>query len=520
MTHTQSARIPAPATAPAVLERLATREAARPLGTKRSMITGRSLVAAAIVAGNLATAFPVHAEPTTYAVPARSYGTQPETDPPRYVRSAHRTGIAALKEVDWLDLGLDFRERYERREDDLRRSRLATDHPFLHRTRAYVGLRERLDPLRFALEFEDARRSNGLFPRDTRDVNEYELIQGYGELHFGHALGQDARGNARPIRLRVGRMSWESLDRRLLGNNQWRNTTNNHEGFRLNLGQEANDWELDLWGVQPILRDLEAFDTRDDDVWFYGGILNWRAWSDVITLQPHFLGLRQAATATRPAREVHAPGLRAYGVIPDTAWDFDASVMHQFGEDAGRRKEAWAGLIELGYVFPHPWRPRISAFYAYASGDRDPRDTTDHRFERFFGFARPWSADDYIVFENVETPRMRLELKPHQRWQLDAGYAAYWLASDRDRFNNLLGGINGEQRFNRDPTGNSGSFLGHALDLRIRYAATERIDATLGYSHWINGGFVRSRQQATLGERAERSDFLYFEIVINAFSRG
>lgn len=47
-------------------------------------------------------------------------------------------------------------------------------------------------------EFEDARRYNSQLDRDNRDINEFELIQGYMELHFKDALGYDDRGNARP----------------------------------------------------------------------------------------------------------------------------------------------------------------------------------------------------------------------------------------------------------------------------------------------------------------------------------
>lgn len=454
--------------------------------------------------------------PRSYAVKARSYGTHPETDPPRYVRNLGGTGIAAFDGLDWLDAGMDFRERMEYRRDDLRRPFLATDENFLHRTRVFLGVRELLDPLRFAVEYQDSRASNSEFARDTRDFNEHELIQGYVELNFVGALGADPRGNQRPLRLRAGRMSWESLDRRLLGNNQWRNTTNNHEGFRLNLGQEANDWEVDLWGVQPILRDIERFDARNHDVWFYGGIVNWRRWSEFVTVQPYYMGLRQRERGTLVRREVHSPGLRAFGVLPGTAADFDLGLLHQFGHEGARRKSAWAYLLEFGYTVPHPWKPRFSAFYAFASGDRDPDDGVDQRFERFFGFARPWSADDNIVFENVKVPKLKVEFEPRRGLAFDVGYAWYWLASKRDRFNNLLNGINGDSRFNRDRSGASGDFLGHAVDGRVRWKANTHVDATLGYSHWTNGRFVRLRQQAALGDVAGSSDFLYLELSFSA----
>lgn len=155
-----------------------------------------------------------------------------------------------------------------------------------------------MDPLRLVAEFEDARRYNGNFPRNRLDTNEFELIQSYAELYFKNMLGHDDLGNRRPLRIRAGRMAWESVDRRLFGRNEWRNTTNNFEGFRVNLGQQHNDWEIDLWGVQPVTRILNKFDERNKDQWFYGAILNWRQWSDIITLQPYYMGLMQKSSAS------------------------------------------------------------------------------------------------------------------------------------------------------------------------------------------------------------------------------
>ena len=108
---------------------------------------------------------------------------------------------------------------------------------FLLRSRAYLGVKEILDPLRGAVEFQDSRRYNGHFPRDDRDWNEYDLLQAYGELYFKGALGEDPRKQQRPIRFRAGRMAYEVLDRRFIARNEWRNTTNTFEGFRINFGQ-------------------------------------------------------------------------------------------------------------------------------------------------------------------------------------------------------------------------------------------------------------------------------------------
>ncbi|MEP7370922.1 MAG: alginate export family protein [Nitrosospira sp.] len=459
---------------------------------------------------------------TSYFKPSSSYSTQPESDPPRYVKNLSKTGIDAFKDITWLDVGLDHRTRYEFRSNDIRRTDLTLDQPFLLRSRAYVGIREILDPFRGAIEFQDSRRYNGKFPHDDRDFNDYDLIQGYGELYFKRALGQDDRKQDRPIRFRIGRMAYEALDRRLIGRNEWRNTTNTFEGFRINLGQEVNDWEVDLWAYQPVKRLLTAFDQRIENQWFYGVIGHWRKWSDIITLQPYYMGLAQDGSKMpgQIDREIHATALRGYGKIGNTNLDYDFNLIYQFGRNGAERHDAHGYTLETGYTFKHDWKPRISAFYGYASGDRNPNDNVNNRFERFFGFARPWSADDYIVFENIKAPKIKLEFQPAKDLRIDGGYGWFWLASSTDRFNNLLDGNNSAIRnpgFNRDPTGRSGDFIGHAFDIRARYKLTANIDTTVGYSHFVSGDFTRNRQIASLGKSPGSSNFLYVEVVISAF---
>ncbi|NBO18665.1 MAG: hypothetical protein EBV03_05435, partial [Proteobacteria bacterium] len=146
---------------------------------------------------------------------------------------------------NWLEGGLELRERLEVRDGDLRRNVQTNDSPLLQRSRLYVGVKEILDPLRFTVELQDSRRWFSDFVTDDRDYDQLDILQGYGELHFKDALGKDA-----PVRLRAGRMSFEVLDRRLIARNEWRNTTNSFQGFRALIGQQKNVWDLDMFALQ------------------------------------------------------------------------------------------------------------------------------------------------------------------------------------------------------------------------------------------------------------------------------
>ena len=108
---------------------------------------------------------------TSYYRPANSYATNPDSDPPRYVRRLSQTGIEAFKDIHWLDIGFEFRTRYEMRHDDFRRVEAGFDNPFFLRSRAYLGIREILDPFRFAVEFQDSRVYNNRFPTTDQENN-------------------------------------------------------------------------------------------------------------------------------------------------------------------------------------------------------------------------------------------------------------------------------------------------------------------------------------------------------------
>lgn len=482
----------------------------------------------------------------SYYQERKSYGTQKESEPPRYVKQANKTWLKdydAFNDVDWLDIGLQYRMRYEHRDNDFRRNQENIDDPILLRTRAYVGIKNILDPLRLAVEVQDSRRNNGDYSRsfDTRDVNQADILQGYLELYFKDTfLGKDDLGNARPVSIRAGRHAWEAIGRRLLARNEWRNTTNTFQGVRSNIGDKNNDWQLELFAVKPVQRFTKQLDEVDHAQYFYGAIGNWRAWSDVVTFEPYYLLLKQdgdkveydsngyaAAANNKIDREIHTAALRAYGLFGQSGFDYDINYAKQWGHQDRKSSngafiaeldhEAYAYNAEIGYSFKHPWKPRFSAFYGFASGDNNPNDPKNQRFERLFGFARPWSNNDYMQMENISTPKVRLEFDPQlslmQGLKVDTGFSWYRLDSATDRWN---AGAN-----LRDTTGNSGKDLGKEFDVRVRFPINPQVAVNIGYAHFWAGDFIKSATQISSNKndptRADSSDFFYTEVTLNGF---
>jgi hypothetical protein len=484
-----------------------------------------------------------------YYVERRSYGTGRETEPPRYVKQANKTwlnDIDGLEDLSWLDIGLDYRARFESRDNDFRRNRDTSDEPILLRTRAFVAIKDILDPLRFTLEVEDARRNNSQFTRDfdTRDVNYVEPIQAYAELFFKETpLGKDDLGNDRPISIKAGRHAFEYLDRRLLARNEWRNTTNNFQGIRATIGQQKNDWQVDLLALKPVQRLTNQLDEVDHAQDLYGVIGDWRRWSEYVTLQPYYLRLVQdgdrveldangkaALANTKIDRDIHTAGIRAYGLVGKTGWDYDVNYAKQWGKQERRAgngnfiadldHDAYAYNLEAGYTFTHPWKPRLSASYGFASGDKNQTDTGNERFERLFGFARPWSNNDYFQMENISAPKVRVEFEPKLSFieglKVDAGYSWYRLDSARDRWNGA--GL-------RDSSGQSGKDVGEEVDVRVRFPINKYSSVNLGYAYFWAGDFTKNTTRnatpggLTVGDptRRDNSEFIYAEFTISAF---
>jgi hypothetical protein len=294
-------------------------------------------------------------------------------------------------------------------------------------------------------------------------------------------------------------------------------------------GKKQNDWDLDTFAFQPIERLKYEFDRPDEDTWIYGGILSLKQWSDYITIQPYFIGRKQNGDPTNPVSanrkpdlDIYAPGLRVYGLIGESGFDFDADINKQFGRSGVidkktglqvmQQHDALAYSLELGYTFDLAWKPRASLYYGYGTGDKNSSDSTNQRFDSFYGFNQPWSRNDYFSWDNIITPKARIEFTPYKNLRIDAGYNAFLLQSETDGF----------RRANlRDRDGESGSFIGHEFDVRLRHKLNHYVDWSLSYGRFEPGRFTRSQNDSVNGPFTDRaSNFFYFEVALNAFGDG
>jgi hypothetical protein len=144
--------------------------------------------------------------------------------------------------------------------------------------------------------------------------------------------------------------------------------------------------------------------------------------------------------------------------------------------------------------------------YDYASGDRDPNDGSNERFDTLFGARRfeygPTSLYGAFMRANLNTPALRLELVPAARWDAFVDYRAVWLASDRDEWAGT--GV-------RDPSGDSGSFVGQQVELRVRWRPLPRnLLLEAGYAHLFAGEFIDEAPNSNGGE----TNYVYSQVLL------
>src|SRR5690606_736762 len=135
----------------------------------------------------------------------------------------------------------------------------------------------------------------------------------------------------------------------------------------------------------PVRRRLTGVDKPDQDQVFTGLVGHWRRLAPLLTLEPHYFRLHQQASPGNGnrSRDIQAPGLRVYGQLAGGSVNYDVSLMEQRGDEGALSHRARGLTAEVGYTWrEHPWRPRLSLFQGYASGDRQPGDDESNRFDR------------------------------------------------------------------------------------------------------------------------------------------
>ncbi len=411
----------------------------------------------------------------------------------------------ALGTPNWLTLGGSYRVRYETLEGAFRKGQVGSDQMLDERLLLHVEAE--LGALYVGGELEDARaqRDDTGTHLGTDSVDAFEPLRMY--------LGYRATGAFEPgdkLNVQVGRITIDEGSRRLVARNSFRNTINAFTGVRSTwTGPGATT--VDAFFVLPVNRMPSTQGALlDNDVQLDSETTHTRFWGLFVsrpnlvgraTGELYMYGLHDESRpgVAVPYRDLYTPGFRLVTKPVAGDWDYELESALQFGTSrlsatSTRNFRHLAGFLHasFGYAWAASWSPHLSFDYDYASGDRNPNDGQDNRFDTLYGARRfdfgPTGIYGAVARGNIDTPGLRLGLKPDGRLEVMAAYRLLWLASSRDAWTsaNL-----------QDPTGAAGRFLGDQAEAELRYAVVPgNLALEFGGAVLTHGSFQRQVPEA------------------------
>lgn len=418
-----------------------------------------------------------------------------------------------------LHLEGSYRLRYETLDGQFRRGGRGGDQVLAERL--WLAAEYDFGAAYAGAEFADARTQfeDAGTPLGTDDVNALEPQQAY----LGYR-GRDRLVAGDSLDVRAGRQTLDLGSRRLVARNQFRNTPNAFTGL-VARWHDPSGQRLTAFFTLPLERrparpaaladDRVALDRERAGVHFWG-VDYARDVAAGMRAEAYVLALDEAADAGGPtrARELYTPGLRAWRGATRGRFDFEWESALQLGRsrlaaatDAVRLQHfAHFHHLSLGYTCNDAWRTRLVVQYDYASGDDQPGDGDNGRFDTLFGARRfefgPTGIAGAILRSNVSTPGARLEIAPTAGLAAFAGYRAILLAAARDAW--IPAGV-------QDLSGAAGSTVGHQLELNLAW------DLRPGNLRWEGGaaGLINGRflDEAPTASGASGTFYAYGQLV-------
>ncbi len=361
-------------------------------------------------------------------------------------------------------------------------------------------------PVRIGAEFHDARgylqgRNSSV---DNGTVNALEFSQYYLGADLGDALGKDS-----DTRFTLGRMTMALGSSRLVSRQGFRNAMNSYTGVRLERTSPGGGRMVGFWTMPTVRLPLDAAGIRDNRIeWdrestdlqlfgFFGALPLDKATS----VEIYGYGLREndRDDLQTTDRRLFTPGVRVRRLPSGGGPEFEVEAMAQLGtarrtrlatDTANVRVRAFGFHGEAGYRWAVGWKPRVTAFIDYYTGDRGGR--TMGRFDLLYGGRRfelgPTALYGPVSRSNLVSPGVRLEASPDQRMTLSGLYRVLRLDSASDSF--ALSGV-------RDPSGRSGHDAGSQLEAQLRYQLVPKIAVLdVGVARLFKGSFLRNAPNA------------------------
>jgi hypothetical protein len=340
--------------------------------------------------------------------------------------------------------------------------------------------------LKFVLQGQDA---HALWKNVVPVTSTYQDTM---DLRLGYVEIGDAE--KKTFALRAGRQELAFGEERLIGVADWTNTTRTFDALRGTLRLPII--RLDAFAASVVKIHDGQFNEVTPGTYLYGLYGSTEKLLPKTTVEPFFLWRRTSnllqETGGRGIMNFGTVGFRWVGKLPMNL-DYGTEIARQSGSLGTDSIGAWAGHWVLGYTVPSKWKPRFSAEYNYASGDKNSTDGHRGTFDQLYPTGHDkYGLADQVGWKNIENLRGGVDLKPSVKWLIKGRYDAWWLADPHDALYDA-----GSNVVARVANRTAGRFVGQELDISGMYDLTKQWKAGAGFGHIFTGTFLNN---ATPGE--------------------
>jgi len=405
---------------------------------------------------------------------------------------------------DWLNGTLEHRTRYETYDVAWRRDQAGGEHQIPMQT--VLWLEANHAGFRAGFEFWDARQFGAKegYTVNNSMVNVANFTQFYAAWStlnlLDSGLGFEIKG---------GRQTLDIGGRRLVARNGFRNTVSSFTGLSARLRDGEDGWEVQTFVTQPVLRLPDerskllnndwAWNEEQSDTLFAGVFAKSNAlpWKIRGELYLFYLNENPSSDFSNGnpnqagSRRLFTPGFRLYWPARKGRLDFEIESVAQAGKSRetalARELDHQAAFehLQLGYTFDVPWEPRLILLYDYATGGEG--GSTSRSFDTLYGARRgdlgPTGIFGPFTRNNINAPGTRLALSPDPDFITFLAYRAWWMADSKAMWQaaRLI-----------DPTGQSGDFLGHTVEISARWDPRINLSFEAGWNYLLKGNFARN----------------------------
>jgi len=351
----------------------------------------------------------------------------------------------------------------------LSRLRLSADLHVTPYFRMYVEGKSALVPVNRKLQGDNS----------TAFYDQNSLFNGFADIMI--PFGEQAN-----VTLRGGRQELLFGSQRLVGPGDYTEVPHTFDGVQTIV--QIGGWTVTPFWTQAVIVGKYNINTSTTDHLLFGIYGTAPAHLLPMNLDLYYLGADNTAAAfngTSGLEKRHTLGLRTWGKIGQTNWDFELEGAGQFGTVGSGNISAGMFTGVLGYTLPvKDLSPRAYLEFDYASGDPKPGGNVG-TFNQLFPNGHAYLGYiDYIGRQNIISSSGGISVTPLRDLTLTLQQYFFWRASIADSIYNKSSAII------RAANGTTARYVGAETDLFANYNFTRHLQGYTGYSYFFPGGFI------------------------------